>query len=205
MSPIEVRSHLTVNGYVPVPCKGKAPTLPKWQLRTETSPSDLVDWTVAYPDATNTGIVCTSTPCLDIDVLDPGAVDAAVALIQEWFGERGKIMLRFGRRPKVAVLFRTDAPIEKIRVLLTAPPGGEANQKIEFLGHGQQIIVDGIHPDTHEPYQWRDGNPGSTRRDELPLIDEGEAQKLVEDVVALMVEHGYQIAYMRRRESRGFS
>jgi hypothetical protein len=36
-------------------------------------------------------------------------------------------------------------------------------------------------------------NPGSVKRDELPLIAEAEAQTLVNDLVAVMLKHGYQI------------
>jgi hypothetical protein len=193
MSPTEIRTRLAVNGFVPLPCCGKSPVLPKWQLRTETSDGDLAIWAATFPDATNTGVLTASVPCLDLDILDPVAVDAAVELVQDRFGECGKVMLRYGRRPKVAVLFRTDAPFSKIQVLLTAPDGS-AGEKIEFLGHGQQVVVDGVHPDTRALYEWRDGNPCNTRRDELPLIDEVEAQALVDDIAALMVEHGYQVA-----------
>jgi hypothetical protein len=197
MSPTEVRTRLAQNGYPAIPCIGKAPVLPKWQERTETSERDIDIWAKTCPDAQNTGVVTTSVPALDLDILDETAVDAAVALVQECFGERGKVMLRYGRRPKVAILFRAGAPFPKIQVLLTAPDGS-AGQKIEFLGHGQQIIVDGFHPDTHALYEWRDGNPCSVKRDELPLIDEAEAQALVDDIAALMVERGYQVVNGKR-------
>jgi hypothetical protein len=203
MSPTEVRTRLAQNGYPAIPCRGKAPVLPKWQERTETSERDIDIWARTCPDAQNTGVVTTSVPALDLDILDETAVDAAVALVQERFGERGKVMLRYGRRPKVAVLFRTDAPFSKIQVPLTAPDGS-AGQKIEFLGHGQQIIVDGFHPDTHALYEWRDGNPCSVRRDELPLITEAEAQALVSDIVAaLSRDHGYQIVDEGKRKGNG--
>jgi hypothetical protein len=197
MSPTEVRARLAVNGFTPVPCNGKAPVLKEWQKRTETSADDIDIWAKIFPDAQNTGVVTTSVPALDLDILDETAVDAAVALVQECFGERGKVMLRYGRRPKVAIPFRTDAPFAKIQVLLTAPDGS-TGEKVEFLGHGQQIVVDGFHPDTHALYEWRDGNPCSVKRDELPLIDEAAAQALVDDVVALVKEHGYQIANGKR-------
>jgi hypothetical protein len=202
MSPSEIRTRLAQNGYPAIPCNGKVPVLPKWQERTETSERDIDSWARTCPDAQNTGVVTTSVPALDLDILDETAVDAAVALVQECFGERGKVMLRYGRRPKVAILFRADETFPKITVPLTAADGS-AGQKIEFLGHGQQIIVDGIHPDTHEPYQWRDGNPDSVKRDELPLITEAEAQALVNDVVALSLSHGYQVADEGKRKGNG--
>jgi len=156
---IEVRARLVQNDYVPTPCNGKKPVLTKWQTRTGASADDIDIWAKTHPNATNTGILCAYTPTLDIDVLDDSAVNAAVELVQERYGDHGRIMRRYGRRPKVAILFRTDTPFAKIRVLLTAPDGGEAGQKIEFLCRDQQVVVHGIHPDTHEPYQWSDKKP----------------------------------------------
>jgi hypothetical protein len=152
------RARLAVNGYSPIPSKGKACYLTGWQAKIHTSADEIMEWSSLHPDWTNTGMLCTNCPTLDIDILDEEAVDAAVTLVRERFGDRGKIMLRFGLRPKVAIPFRTDTPFAKIKVLLTAPDGA-AGQKIEFLCRDQQVIVGGIHPDTHEPYQWSDGKP----------------------------------------------
>jgi len=176
--------------------------LKEWQKRTATSAGDIDIWAKTYPNATNTGILCTHCPTLDVDILDPDAVDAAVRLVHERFEGRGRIMQRYGLRPKVAIPFRTDIPFAKIKVLLTAPDGA-VGQKIELLAEGQQVVVHGSHPDTREPYQWLDGTPGSVKRDELPPITEVEAQTLVNDVVALMLEHGYQVSNERKRNGNG--
>jgi len=192
MTPTDVRTRLAVNGYVPIPCNGKAPVLKKWQTRTETSSGDIDIWAKTYPNARNTGILTPYTPTLDIDVLDESAVDAAVALVREKYGDRGKIMLRYGRRPKVAILFRTDAPFDKIRVMLTASEGSP-EQKIELLCKGQQVVVHGLHPDTGQMYQWCDGDPGKVKHDELALIGETEAQALMRALAEVMQNHGYRI------------
>ena len=114
--------------------------LKEWQKRTATPAGDIDIWAKTYPNATNTGILCTHCPTLDVDILDPDAVDAAVRLVHERFEGRGRIMLRYGLRPKVAIPFRTDTPFAKIKVLLTAPDGS-AGQKIELLAEGQQVVV----------------------------------------------------------------
>jgi hypothetical protein len=185
------RARLAVNGYSPIPSKGKACYLTGWQAKIHTSADEIMEWSSLHPDWTNTGMLCANCPTLDIDILDEEAVDAAVTLVRERFGDRGKVMLRFGLRPKVAIPFKTNSPFTKIKVLLTAPDN-TAGQKIEFLCRDQQVVVHGIHPDTHEPYQWSNGSPDNTKRDELPLIDEAEAQTLVTDLVELMLSHGYQ-------------
>jgi hypothetical protein len=204
MTPTDVRTRLAVNGYVPIPCNGKAPVLKKWQTRTETSAGDIDIWAKTYPTAVNTGILTPYTPTLDVDVLDEGAVAAAVALVQEKYGDRGKVMLRFGRRPKVAILFRTNTPFDKVRVLL-AVPAGAPEQKIELLCRGQQVVVHGRHPDTGEMYQWSDGDPGKVTHDELPPITEVEAQMLMTLLADVMVNHGFQIVDegKRKRKHKG--
>lgn len=77
-------------------------------------------WARDFPNASNTGMLCVTAPTLDIDLLDTEAVDAAVALVQERFGGRGKILLRY-RRPKVTIPFQADTPFKKIQAELVAP------------------------------------------------------------------------------------
>ena len=194
MTPTEVRSRLIENGYVPVPCDGKNAKSAHWERCTlETARTALTMWARDYPNASNTGMLCVTAPTLDIDVLDAEAVDAAVILVQERFADRGKILLRYGHRPKVGIPFQTDMPFKKISVPLTAPDG-DTNQKIEFLAMGQQVVVHGVHPVTHEMYQWSGGNPGNTKRAELPAITVEEARALVEDIVTLTEARGYRRA-----------
>jgi hypothetical protein len=60
---------------------------------------------------------------------------------------------------------------------------------------GQQVVVDGIHPDTRQPYEWVGGVLGDIKRVDLPCINEAEAKALVRDLVELLIaEHGYKIA-----------
>ena len=194
MTPTDVRQRLIENGYVPVPCEGKDARSEQWERRTlDTAQAALTMWARDFPNASNTGMLCVTAPTLDIDVLDAEAVDAAVILVQERFADRGKILLRYGHRPKVGIPFQTDMPFKKISVPLTAPDG-DTNQKIEFLAMGQQVVVHGVHPVTHEMYQWSGGNPGNTKRAELPAITVEEAQALVEDIVTLTEARGYRRA-----------
>jgi hypothetical protein len=200
---MDIRTRLAANGYSPIPSKDKACYLTGWQTKTNTSADEIKLWSSLHPDWKNTSWLCTYCPTFDIDIFNPDAVNAAVELVRERFGGRGKILLRYGLRPKVAIPFRTDTPFDKIQVLLTAPPGDPKGQKIELLCRGQQVVVHGIHPDTHAPYQWSDGNPSSVKRDELPPITEAEAQTLVNDVVALMLSHSYQISDEGKRKGNG--
>ena len=92
------------------------------------------------------------------------AAEAVEALARDRFEEKGYILLRIGKAPKRAILFRTDAPFKKIQEFLISPDGSK--EKIELLGDGQQLIVDGIHPDTGKPYAWFGGKPTETKRED---------------------------------------
>ena len=72
--------------------------------------------------------------------------------MREHYEERGYVLMRIGRPPKRAFLFRTDEPFNKIAINFVARNGGAA-EKLEFLGDGQQVVVAGIHPDTSKPYR----------------------------------------------------
>ena len=143
-------------------------------------------------------------PCVDIDILNPEAAEAAEALIRERYEERGYILVRIGLAPKRAVLFRTDEPFKKIQVILIAPNGPNGkDEKIEFLGDGQQLACFGIHPDTKQPYSWHGGEPGAIAREDLPYIREEEARQLVDEIVELLIRDcGYTHAPERPKARR---
>jgi hypothetical protein len=188
-----LRLELVSRGYTPVPLFGKAPPtyrknrkgLGGWQNLTDVTQEQLVVWATTWPDATNTGILTNFTPAIDIDILNEAAARAAEDLVREKYEERGYVPVRVGRAPKRAILFRTLDPFEKIVVNLKAP-SAEPNEKIEFLCDGQQIVTDGIHPDTGLPYGWFGGDPTQIAHDDLAYITADEARALVEDVVELL-------------------
>jgi hypothetical protein len=57
------------------------------------------------------------------------------------------------------------------------------------LCDGQQLVVDGIHPGTRQPYSWH-GNrkPGAVPRSELPDTNEQELRSLVDLLVEIAGE-----------------
>ena len=109
MTPTEVRTKLLEQGYQPIPTVGKIPPLPGWNKRGPTSAGDIEVWSKLYAD-TNTGILCETEPCLDIDIEDPDAAAAVEALVRERFEEHGAICVRFGRSPRRAIFFKTATP-----------------------------------------------------------------------------------------------
>jgi hypothetical protein len=148
---------------------------------------EVAQWANQYPNWTNTGIRCSNAPAFDIDIKNPEAAEASEELIRSLYDDRGTLLTRIGEAPKRALLFRTTQPFPKIRVDLVAPNGSEHH--IEVLGDGQQIVVDGIHPDTHKPYCWQGGyRPGDIPWGDLPEINEDEAHSLVTLVAEMLIK-----------------
>lgn len=193
MSPGEVRRRLRAAGFAPIPVNGKKPRLNDWQKLTDATAHDIDQWDRTRPVETNTGVLNARNPFIDLDVLNPDAASAAEQLVRARYAERGVILVRFGKRPKRAIPFRTDEPFAKIAVTFVTEPGAPG-EKVEMLGDGQQCVVHGVHPDTGRPYEWFGGSLDETKRDTLPHIDAEEARELVNAVVALLTgRFGYRV------------
>src|SRR5262249_55047283 len=174
----EQRLQLLKAGFQPVPCKGKEPVPKSWQ-KLDADEMHIKLWQRTFPAAVNTDVLCATVPVLDVDILDAEAADAVEAMVRARFAERGRVLTRFGRKPKRCVLFRTNEPFKKITRLLIAPDGRE--QRLELLGAGHQVIFFGTHPETKQPYTWSGGKPGDVARDALPEINADEARELLAD------------------------
>jgi hypothetical protein len=189
LAPESRRIQLVETGYVPLPIcfRGKAPYLPGWQ-NIEPSLDMVRSWSAEYPFDANTGLNTRTMPTFDIDIKNPEGAVAVESMVRERFGERGRILVRVGNAPKRAIPFRTDVPFKK---LTQSFAGGE---KFEFLGDGQQVVAFGWHKDLGKPYTWSGGEPGEIPFVELPEISQLEAQQLVDDATALLVEqYGYRL------------
>ena len=184
MASAEARLTILRNGFVPTPCAGKAAVAKGWQAKIETNAEEIRLWDRLYPHAQNTGILCQRAPALDIDITVQPAAEAVEQLAREEFEERGPVLVRVGKPPKRAIMLRTDEPFDKLAASFTAPDG--SSQKIEFLANGQQIVVDGVHPDTGKPYSWHGGSPLTTSRDELPYIRRDDAVAFLDRAAALL-------------------
>ena len=194
MTPTEVRLALRTFGYAPIPLRGKNPGMKtgwQWQTLHDAGADQIEMWGKVFVDAGNTGVLTRLTPAFDIDILDQDAADAVEQLARDFHEEHGDFLVRFGRAPKRAILFRTNEPFPKLQALLTAPNGD--HQKLEVLGEGQQLVVDGIHPDTRQPYRWFTGTPWATRQEQLPYVREADMRALLDAAVVLLErEFGYR-------------
>jgi RecA-family ATPase len=135
---------------------------------------------------------CTYNPCLDSDVTDPDAAQRIDETVRDWFGDRGRILTRTGNVPKRAYLFRTATPFGKMRREFRDQSGKV--HAIEMLGKGQQLVIQGVHPDTGIDYSWNGGTPWEVDSSELPEITEDEVRELMEEISNLLVnELGFEI------------
>jgi hypothetical protein len=185
MTPTELRLAAKANGFSPIPCKGTAPTLVGWTSKIDATESEVTSWGQAM--GANTGIVLGLTTGWDTDILHPEASEAVEDAVKDWFDGRGAIPVRRGQGSKWATLLRTDTPFRKIARYFTDPNGG--THKIEILGEGQQIVVDGIHPDTGKPYAWHgDYAPWKFSREDLAETTESEVRECLEFVSQMLVE-----------------
>src|SRR5262249_5930725 len=123
------------------------------------------------------------------------AAEAVEQLVRDRFGDLGRVLSRVGRPPRRAFPFRTDIPFPKIKCLFGELDTPEKDcEKLEFLCDGQQLVVDGIHPETRQPYYWPCGSVGEIKHVDLPFISADEAKQLVADIVELLIaKHGYRL------------
>ena len=182
-----VRKRLLAAGYRPLPVNGKVPPIKGWSDIYATN--TIIDrWAIEYADATNTGIITRTAPAVDIDVLDGTVADELQKLAEQMIGAGA---VRTGRAPKRALLFRTDASFDKIVTPVFVSPDGRTH-KVEILGWGQQIVVHGIHPETHAPYTWRDTEPGPDLKvSALPLLTAEKANAFIAAAAQCMGAHGW--------------
>jgi putative DNA primase/helicase len=96
----------------------------------------------------NVGLRADHYPGVDIDVLDEALAqiiqDAAVARL-------GGAPVRTGKPPKKLLMYRTDVPFGRMRLLFEREGH---SYMVEILGEGQQYLIHGIHPATLLPYTW---------------------------------------------------
>ena len=146
-------------------------------------------WGKLWSTATNTGVLTRLTPTLDLDIMHPEAAERVEEFVRDCFGEHGVVMIRIGKAPKRAIPFRTSTPFKKITVPLMSPMGDD--EKIELLADGQQVVVEGEHPETHKPYCWHGGAPWHIPRADLPYLTEPEARALVDNATSILADFGY--------------
>jgi hypothetical protein len=177
---------LLAAGFTPIPVNGKRAFLKGWQTIAPTA-ADIETWAAEHPTWSNTGIVCTTAPCIDLDIRDKEVAAAAQGIVFDILDQSGPV--RIGQFPRRAIPCKTDTPFAKIRTPDFISPDGEKHH-LEILARGQQFVAAGIHPVTKAPYQWFGGE--LTTRDALPELTETVARKIEVAIVELFIARGWQ-------------
>jgi hypothetical protein len=156
------------NGYrlVRVRTGGKAPVSPSWQ-HGEAAASLLG----VTDDAANTGMLCGGLRVVDVDVDDPKLVGeitrAACALLP-----KGSIIRRRAGSPRYAMVFRAEGEPGKLSASGTTG-------KVEILGSGQQLVIDGVHPSGARLNWMGARSPATVSAGALPVISEAQVERFL--------------------------
>ena len=89
--------------------------------------------------------------------------------------DNGRALVRYGRRPKRAVLFQTNEPFDKISTPIFISPNGDAH-RVRSAVQWPAIRRARNTPDTGMAYAWEGGEPGSVPRNDLPNLDAKSAR-----------------------------
>jgi hypothetical protein len=173
-------SGLISNGYKIVPIKRgtKAPVGVKNWTNIDADLNQLGQWIAQRFQGV--GILCKTTPCIDIDILDEEVSEQ----MREWIQTNiSSAPIRVGKWPKQLLVYRTDSPFKKVRSATYEDLFGDQHA-VEILGDGQQFVAYAEHPDTLKPYEWIQNNgspPGinEIERDSLPLLNLEDARAVV--------------------------
>ena len=137
------------------------------------------------------GIKTKGTPGVDIDCYDRDIVDHMREFTIELLGET---IERVGQPPKTLLVYRAEKPFRKVQSTRYEDDEGRS-VKLEVLGDGQQFVAFHVHPDTGEPYRWKDKRaPHNVSADELPTITEKQAQKIADEFDRIARERGWRRA-----------
>jgi phage/plasmid-associated DNA primase len=117
-----------------------------------------------------------------------GDEEASFALLHLTQHMLGKVPLRVGRYPKWAACYVCGHPEIKSRAWEIFDKGGTKLGGLDMLGQGKQVVVQGTHPGTGEPYRWSEP-PLSIA--EAPGIEPGKLAEWVVAVSELAAERGW--------------
>lgn len=125
----------------------------------------------------------------DLDLSD-AFTNALAPIISKFISDHDKTgrapVQRHGRPGRLALLYATSEPLSKSTDRFKLPD--DSLEKIEWLGQGQQVVVDGVHPEGHAYYCTPPLD--SVRPEDLPVITLAQENEMREAVRAEMQRLG---------------
>jgi hypothetical protein len=94
------------------------------------------------------GMLARKYPAVDIDITLPALAGVATKIAYDILGAAP---MRTRGTCKALLMYRTDEPLRKRRLVFKAADGSE--HAVELLATGQQYVIEGNHPDG-QPYTW---------------------------------------------------
>jgi hypothetical protein len=206
-----LRLTLHRSAYCPVPvlgphvatkAAGKRPVMKSWEAVCATADeAEIIRWTNAQRNCTNTGLLCGTLIGIDIDVLDGAKAAHLTTLACDMLGATPA--KRIGRAPKILLAFRTEDPFDKIQTPEFHMLDGTV-ARVEVLATGQQFVGFGIHPDTKAPYHWPERSPLEVPLADLPALSKESCAAFIAAADTYLRQHGGQSkADMRDVEREG--
>ena len=153
------RAAALANGYrvLRVHSRAKAPMARGWQ--NGEADETLLNVT---EDAANTGLNCRGFRVTDIDVDDPRLVSEIEGVAADCLPV-GALTRRRPGSPRVAMVYRSEGTPGKLSI------SGDAG-RIEILGAGQQLVIDGFHPSGQRLTWDHDRSPATVAADDVPVV-----------------------------------
>jgi len=186
MNPRQKRAlELLERGYRPIPIEAgqKRPLFAGWPSYKAT-PELIAEW----PAKGGIGILTADTPAVDLDIRDAEVAREMEAWIVSRFGDAP---VRVGRAPKRLMVFAAGESFRKLASARFECELGDTHQ-VEILGHGQQFVAFGVHPDTGKPYQWVSGQAlHEIDVFDLPTLTVEKAREIIAEFERLARERGW--------------
>lgn len=177
-SPEEIcafRGSAHANGYrlVRVATRQKRPIAHKWSEGE--SLAALMKFELG---SANTGLVLEGLRAFDLDIDDPELASAVTALLFKYAPRHNCLIRKRMGSSRIAVLYRAaEGAPGKRSVVLT-------QGKVEVLGSGQQLVVDGLHPSGMRLH-WTNGvSPAVLPLEQLACVSEYQVSSFLNDVSA---------------------
>lgn len=158
----------------------KQPAIFSWQAFNTYRPTaaQIDAWGELYPDGGIGHAAGHDLLFVDLDFLEKSAAATARAAQLDILGYTS--LLRVGRDPKTMAFYRLP------------PEHGLSScrfQGLELFVTTGQVVLLGIHPETHQPYHWPDAHPTEAGPAEMPLVTPRQVDTFLERLAPLARTH----------------
>jgi hypothetical protein len=158
----------------------KKPAISSWQAFNTRRPTEaqIGAWGELFPEGGIGHAAGYDLLFVDLDFLERAAASMARAVQLDCLGYTP--LLRVGRAPKTMGFYRLP------------PDHGLAScsyQGLQLFATTGQVVLLGIHPETHQPYHWPDAHPTEAGPAEMPLVTPRQVDAFLECLAPLARTH----------------